>query len=120
MKKGVSRFILVGIAVLFVFGALRLMNLSSQNHQESSLIPSETQENEAPVYTPGPSPSVSLPEEVVESTPVSKVNTCRDGDVIRQNVKACSSGLECYSLTLYDDRFCRLPDGTCKFFCTDK
>lgn len=47
-------------------------------------------------------------------------DSCRDGNTIRQNVKPCSQGLECYSLTPMNERYCRLPDGTCKFFCNDK
>lgn len=53
------------------------------------------------------------------SPPVADAS-CRDGNTVLQNVKPCGPDLECYSLTPYDERFCRLPDGTCKFFCTDK
>lgn len=47
-------------------------------------------------------------------------DSCIDGNTVRQNIKPCSSDLECYSLVSYNERFCRLPDGTCKFFCSDK
>lgn len=63
------------------------------------------------------------PTSTIQSQQVSKPvsqGSCRDGDSIRQNVKACSADLECYSLVSYNERFCRLPDGTCKFFCSDK
>jgi hypothetical protein len=73
----------------------------------------------------------NLPQPTIMQQPTSSVqyqqatkpvseDSCREGDIVRQNVKPCGPDLECYSLTPMNERYCRLPDGTCKFFCSDK
>jgi uncharacterized protein (UPF0333 family) len=77
----------------------------------------------SPTKNPQPTITQQQPTSTVQSQQVSKPvaqNTCREGNVVRQNVKPCGPDLECYSLVTYNERFCRLPDGTCKFFCSDK
>jgi hypothetical protein len=70
-------------------------------------------------------PAVSTVQPTISTIPSNGVpesvqHFCKDGDIIRSNVKPCSADLECYSLTPISERYCRLPDGTCKFFCTEK
>jgi len=69
-----------------------------------------------PLETP---PSIKVTTAAPTTTPLS-LDTCLEGAQIHHNVKNCSENLSCDPYTPFPDRFCRLPDGSCKFFCTDK
>lgn len=124
MKKQTKNHILLGIIVVIaLFFSFKISN--DKEVFNPSLSPSSTQtqitkpDNEETSQTP----IHSSPPESATMTPTinqTEISTCRDGDVVRQNVKPCIEDLECYSLTPMNERYCRLPDGTCKFFCTDK
>lgn len=81
-----------------------------------------------------PSPTINNVPEVSPSeilNPTSEVDlqssptlqsrdSCLEGNTVRRPVKLCSDNPVCDKLGPYEDRFCRLPDGTCKFFCDGK
>lgn len=114
--KTLPVFILITIIAVFLINNLNKRPSNSASQAES--MPSVTQ-----TYNQSASEEIFLtPTNASDkNNPQPKLsNTCRDGNTVRQNVKPCSSDLDCYSLTPMSERYCRLPDGTCKFFCTDK
>lgn len=123
MKSGKNNLILVG-----VIAVITLVVIIKVNNTRTFSNPIISPSTQTPIKKPSieeisQAPSNSSYPESATETPITNqtdINTCPDGELVRQNVKPCSPELECYSLTPMSERYCRMPDGTCKFFCTDK
>ena len=114
--KNYKFLLLVIICLVIAYFVVGRNRIETINNSPQVINQTNPTKNPQQIITQQPTSSAENQQMTKPVTP----DSCRDGDIIRQNIKPCSSDLECYSLVSYNERFCRLPDGTCKFFCTDK
>lgn len=127
-SKLLALFLFITLPFLTFYLGLAFNPYQTAPQQQSPLIQIQTvTPSKTPLGSPSPSPSLvsptfnSVPVSSTPSPQTSSQNMCMEGNTVRKGVKLCSSrDLDCSPLMAYEERFCRLPDGSCKFFCDQK
>lgn len=115
-------FVILIISLLSVI-VLNTKNLKSTSKQQL-IIPPPISQTSSPIASQSANlkPSTTHNHPAVSISQTSRIGStsCQDGDVMRQGVHVCSDNPVCDMMAPFNDRFCRLPDGTCRFFCDAK